>query len=119
MELREVPAWNLADDVVQGRFKECRGFLCDGILQVEKAVAQAEFRRHKCQRIACSLGGECRRTAETGIDLDDAVIIGLGIECILDIALAHDSEVTDAADGDFLKHLDLIFLERTGRSHDY
>ena len=116
MELREVPAWNLADNVVQGRFKECRGFLCDGILQVEKAVAQAEFRRHKCQRIACSLGGECRRTAETGVHLDYPVVHRIRIEGILHIALADYSDVAHNLDCQLAEIVILFVGERLRRS---
>ena len=50
MELRKIPARNLADNIVDGRLEECRRILGHGILQVEQAVPESEFRSHECQR---------------------------------------------------------------------
>ena len=56
MELAQVPARYLADNIVKRRFKESRGGLGDGVLQVEESVAESEFGGHECQRITGSLG---------------------------------------------------------------
>ena len=56
VELRKVPARNLAHYIVKGRLEERRSDLRHGILQVEQPVSQAELRRHESKRIACRLG---------------------------------------------------------------
>ena len=99
MELREVPAGNLADHVVEGRFEEGRGGLGDGVLEFEEPVAHAQLGGHESQGIAGGLAGERRRTAQAGIDLDDAIVFALGVEGVLHVALAHDADVADDLDG--------------------
>ena len=56
MELAQVPARNLADNIVKSRLEESRGGLGDGVLEVEESVAKSEFGRHECQRITGCLG---------------------------------------------------------------
>ena len=55
VEFGEVPARNLADNVVKSRLEECRSGLGDGILQVEEAITQTELGCDKGQRVACGL----------------------------------------------------------------
>ena len=59
--------------VVQHRFKACVGFLCNGIFDLIQSIAQSNLCSHLCDRISCRLGSQGRRTAHTGIYLDDAV----------------------------------------------
>ena len=95
VELGEVPAGNLADYVVQGGLEECRSGLGDGVLQLEQAVAQAELCGHEGQGITGRFRCQCRGTAQTGVDLDDAVVLGIGVEGELHVALADDAHVAD------------------------
>ena len=62
------------DATVEGRLEEGRGGLGNTVLQFEEAIAHAQFGSNESQRIACSLGCKSRRTRQTGVDLDDAIV---------------------------------------------
>ena len=115
-KLGEVPARNLANQVVELRSHVGRVGRAHFTNLVER-IAQRNLGSHKSQRIASSLGCQCRRTRQTGIHLNHAVVVGLGVEGILDVAFTHDVQMTDALDGELLQHLHLLVGERTGRSH--
>ena len=74
VELTQVPARNLTYAVVQCRFEEGRSCFSYRVLQVEQSVAQSQLSCNESQRITCSLRCQCRRTAQTGIYLDYAVV---------------------------------------------
>ena len=97
-ELAQVPARNLAHHIVKRGFEEGRSSLGHGVLQFEQAVAQSQLGRHECQRIARGLGSQRGGTAQPGVHLDDAVILGIGVEGVLHVALADDAHVADDAD---------------------
>ena len=99
VELGEVPAGYLADHIVEGGLEEGRGGLGDGVLQFEQPVAHSQLGGHESQGIARGLAGQSRRAAQAGIDLDDAIVLALGVEGILHVALAHDADVADNLDG--------------------
>ena len=94
-ELRQVPTRNLANDIVEGRFEECAGGPGDRVFQFEQSVSKCKFGGNESQWVACRLAGQCRGSRETGIDLDDAIVLRLRIEGILHVAFAHDAEMTD------------------------
>ena len=118
MELAEVPARYLADDIVEGRLEECRGLAGDGVLQVEETVAKSELGGHEGQGITGGFRRECRRAAQTGVDLDDAVIHRIGVICVLHITLADDSDVADNLDGELAQIMVVIIGEGLGGSDD-
>ncbi len=119
VEFAQIPARNLAHYVIQRRLEECRSRLGDGILKVEKTVAQAKFRRHEGKRIAGSLGGQGGRTAETGINLDHPVVHGIRIIGKLYVAFANDSDMTDNLYGKFAQIIVILVRKRLRRGdHD-
>ena len=118
MELAEVPARYLAHHVVQRGLEEGRGGLGHGVLQVEQSVAQAQLGGHKCQRIAGSFRRQSRRAAKAGIDLDDAVVLGLRVVGILHVTLAHDADVADDADGQLAQLVVVGVRERLAGGDD-
>ena len=118
VELAEVPARYLAHYVVQRGLEEGRGSLGNGVLQVEQTVAQAQLGSHEGQRIARGFRGQSRRAAEAGVDLDDAVVFGLGVVGILHVALAHDADVADDADGQLAQLVVVGVRERLAGGDD-
>ena len=118
LELGQVPPRDLAHDIVQGRFEErgCRPG--HGILQFEQAITQAQLGRHGRQRIPRRLGGQGRGTAEPRIDLDHPVILPVGAEGILDVALAHDAQMPDDVDGGLPEKMVFVVGERLRRGDD-
>lgn len=43
--------------------------------------------------------------------------MGLGVEGVLDVALAHDAQVADDLDGGVAQHVVLVVVERLAGSH--
>ena len=115
-ELRQVPARYLADEVVQ-RGSHIGGIGRAHLANLVEGVTQGNLGGHEGQGIARGLAGQCGRTAEAGVDLDDAVVIGLGVEGVLDVALAHDAQVADTPAAEGLQLLHLLLRQRTGGSH--
>ena len=116
-ELRQVPTRYLADEVVE-RGSHISAVRRTHLANLVEGVAEGNLCSHECQRIARCLTCQGGRARQAGIDFDDAIVVRLGIEGKLDVALAHDAEVTDALDGDVLQHLHLLILQRTGRRND-
>ena len=111
VELGKVPARDLADYVVQGRFKECRSCLGNGVLQVKQSVAESELCGNKSQRITRGLGGKRRRAAEPCIDFNYPVILALWVKGILPIAFAYNSYVAYYLDGQFPEQMELMVCQ--------
>jgi len=51
-ELAKVPAWDLADHIIQCRFKKSRSDPGNGIFQLVQPVSQGQLGSHKSQRIS-------------------------------------------------------------------
>ena len=117
VELGEVPARNLADNIVKGRLEEGRGLPCHGILQVKQPVSETELCGHESERIAGGLGCKGRRAAEPGIHLNHPVVHGIGIEGILDIALPDYADMAHYLYGQFPQIMVFLVGESLRRRH--
>lgn len=56
-------------------------------------------------------------SGEPGVDLDDAVFQGGRVQGVLDVALAHDAEVSNHFDGRLPQHVILLVGERLAGGH--
>ena len=82
-------------------------------------ITQCNLGGNKSERITGSFGCQCRRTGQAGVHLDYAIVVGFGVERILNVTFTHDTEVTDTLGRKFLQHLHLFVGKRAGRSnHD-
>ena len=54
-ELRQVPLGNLRNDVVQGRFKACRGGFRNRVRELRERVTESNLRSRICERITSCL----------------------------------------------------------------
>ena len=75
VELGQIPTWNLANHIVEGRLKEGARGLGHAVLQFKEPVAHTQLGGHESQGIASGLGRQGRRAAQAGIDLDDAIVL--------------------------------------------
>ena len=116
-KLSEVPAGYFANHIVELRSHIGR-VGCAHLANLVEGVAQGYLGGHEGEGIAGGLGGQCARAAQSGVDLDDAVVVGLGVEGKLYVALAHDVQMAHAADGNLLQHLHLLVGQRACGSHD-
>ena len=117
MELAEIPSRNLADHIVEGRFEECRGHFGHRVAQVEQSEAEAELGGHECQGIAGGFRSESRRAAQTGVDLDHAVVHRIGVEGILHVAFADDAYMAHDLDGEFAQIVVVLVRQGLRGSH--
>ena len=117
LELAQIPAGNLADNIVECRLEEGRSGLGYRVLEFEQTVTQTQLGSHESQRIAGSLGGQRRRTRQAGIDLDDAVVFGIRVEGVLYVTFAHNADMADNLDGELAQLVVVAVRERLRRSH--
>ena len=115
-KLREVPARNRTNQVVERR-SNVSTVRSSHFANLIESVAEGNLCSHKSKRITGCFTCESRRTGQTSVDLDDAIVVCLCVEGKLDVALAHDIQVTNALDSEFLKHLNLLVFQRTSRSY--
>ena len=66
----------------------------------------------------CCLGCQSRAPWQPCIDLDDAVLEGLWMQCILNVTLADDAEVPDHLDGRLSQHVVLLVGQSLTGSYD-
>mmetsp|Transcript_33629 Transcript_33629/g.83769 ORF Transcript_33629/g.83769 Transcript_33629/m.83769 type:complete len:577 (-) Transcript_33629:2098-3828(-) len=118
LELVEVPARHLGDDVVEGGLEAGRCRLGHRVGQLGQQHAQRELGGHGGERVARGLGGEGGRAGQARVHLDDAVVGRVGVERVLDVALAHDAQVAHHVDGGGAQHVVLRVRERL-RGCDY
>ncbi len=112
-ELGKVPAWYLADNIIN-RWRLV------SIWYLVEAVPKTDLGCNKCQRITCSLGCKSRRTAQTSIDLDYAIIhITVRTECKLNVALSDNTQVTDNINRKLMQIIQLLAGKCLGRRDHY
>jgi len=99
VEFFQIPARDLDHHIVDRGLKARLGDARDRVWQIDEAVAESQLGRHRGQGIAGRLGGESRTARKPCVDFDDPVILGKGVEGILDIAFADDAEMAHGADG--------------------
>jgi hypothetical protein len=117
-ELLQVPTRDLDDEVVEGRLEACRGVLGNRVLDLVEGDVETELRGGVGERVTGGLRGEGGRTGETGVDLDDAVLLRVGVERVLDVALSDDTEMTDDVDGGSTEHVVVGVGEGLGGGDD-
>ena len=108
----------LHDAVVERRLKAGIRLSRNGILNLIERVAQRDLCRNLGDRIPCRLGGKRRRTAHTGIYLDDAVLKACGMQCELHVTAARDLQLTDDIQCRASEHLVFLIAQRLRRCHD-
>ena len=96
-KLGQVPTGNLAYHIV-----ELRSYVCrvggSHLTNLVEGITKGNLCSNKSERITCCLGSKGGRTRQTGVHLDDAVVVGLGIKGKLDVALTHDFEMAHTVD---------------------
>jgi hypothetical protein len=97
-EFLEVPAGYLDDEVVERRLEARARVLRDRVLDLVERNVETELGGRVRERVTGRLGGEGRRTRETRVDLDDAVLLRVRVEGVLDVALSDDAEVPNDVD---------------------
>ena len=118
LELAQVPARYLADDIVERRLEAGRRALGHVVLQLVQTVAEAELRGYERERVAGGLGRQRRRAAQTRVDLDHAVVLRVRVEGVLHVALADHADVADDLDRQLAQLVVLGVRQRLRRGDD-
>ena len=88
------------------------------VLELEEAVAHTQLSGNKSQWIAGGFGCQCRRTAQTRIDFNHAIILAHWVEGVLNITFAHDADVTDYLDRERTQFVILAVGKRLRRGYN-
>lgn len=64
-------------------------------------------------------GSQSGASGEPGVNLNDAVLQGLRVQGILDVAFAYNAKVTDHFDGGLPEHVILLVGQRLAGCHYY
>ena len=117
-KLSQVPTGNFTNQVIQLR-SLVSGIRSTHFADLVERIAQCNLGGNESERITGGFGRQCGGTGQTGVHLDYAIVVGLGVERILDVTFAHDAEVTDTFGRKFLQHFHLFVGKRAGWSnHD-
>ena len=96
-KLGQVPTGNLAYHIVELRSHVCR-VGGSHLTNLVEGITKGNLCSNKSERITCCLGSKGGRTRQTGVYLDDTIVISNCIEGKLDIALTHYLKVAHATD---------------------
>ena len=118
LELAQIPAGNLSDNVVQTGLEVGGGGLGNGVGELGKSVSQTNLSRGVSKRVTGGLGSQSRRTRKTSVDLDDTVVKSIGLQSVLDIALANDAQVTDNLNSSSAEHVVLLIRQSLTRGNN-
>lgn len=99
LELGQIPSGLLDNDVVKRGLKVGSSGLGDRIGERREGVPETNLGRSVSKRVTSGLGGKSRRSGETGVDLDNAVVQAIRLQGVLDVALSDNAKVTDNLDG--------------------
>ena len=117
-KLAQVPARDLGHNIVQARLKARTRLARDIVAQLVQRDVEAKLRCDKRQRVAGRLARERRRATQTRIHLDNAVLAAVGVQCVLDVALAHDAQVADHIHRGRAQHVVVLITKRLAWRHD-
>ena len=106
-ELVKGETGEFGNHIVQLRLKCGSGV---GNLNLVQSHANSDFGGDFCNGIAGCLGCQSRRPGNSGIDLDQIVLRGMGIQSELYIAAALDFKLTDQLDGRIVEHFQIMVI---------
>ena len=92
-ELAQVPSGDLDDAVVEAGLETRGGAAGDRVLELGEGLSERELGGDVGERVPGGLGGQSRRPRQPRVDLDDVVLLRVGAEGVLHVALAHDAQV--------------------------
>ena len=105
---------DLGQILVQGRLEAGGGV---GQLDLVQVHPHGDFRGHPGDGVAAGLAGQGRGPGHPGVDLDDVVLEGLGVQGELDVAPALDLQGPDEAQGAVPEEVVLLVGEGLAGGH--
>ena len=107
---------HFGDNVIQRRLEGRAGVGKTNFIQRH---ANADLRGDPGNRVAGSFGGKCGGTGHSGVDLDEVILEGFGVQRELDVAAALNFQRADQAQGGIPEHVILFVCQRLRRAdHD-
>ena len=111
-EFIERESRKLCNDVVESRLERSVGVRDLDILE---SHTDSDLCGYACDGIAARLGSECTRAGNAGVNLDEVVLAGMGIERELNVTAAFDLKLTDDFDCGIVEHLKVMVVKRHDR----
>ena len=108
-------ARHLGDHIVQRRFKGRRSV---GNLNLIQRHAHADLCRNTGNGITARLGRQRRRTGNTGVDLNQVILEGMGVKSKLNIASALDLQRANDLQRTVAEHMIFLIGERLRGTND-
>ena len=113
-ELVEGEPGHLGDYIVQRRLKGSAGV---GQADLVQSHSHADFCRNPGDGITAGFGGQGRGAGYSGVDFDEVILEGFGIQCKLDIAATLNSQRANQLQGGVAEHLVFLVCQRLGGTH--
>ena len=110
-ELVKGEAGHFGDHIVKGRLKSGGG-VGDGDLV--QGHAHADLGGHSGDGVAAGLGGQSGGAGDAGVDLNQIVLEGVGVQSELDVAAALDLQRPDDPQGAVPQHVVFLVGQRLG-----
>ena len=104
--------------VVQHGLKACIGFSGNGILDLIQRITESDLRCYLCDGVSGSLTCQCRRTADTGVYLDYAVLKAFRMKGELHVTASGDLQLGNDVQGRGTEHL-IFFISQCLRGSNY
>ncbi|KAF3384345.1 hypothetical protein F1880_003105 [Penicillium rolfsii] len=117
-ELLQIPARDLDHTVIKRGLKAGASRLGDRVLDLVQGDTQTQLSGNEGKRVTGSLGGQGRRTRQTGVDLDNAVLLGEGVQGVLNVTFTDNTKVANDIDSRRPQHVVILIRESLGRSND-
>ena len=118
-ELIKGPLRILDHDVVQRRLKAGAGLAGDIIGDLVQRIADGDLGGHLGNGVTGGLGGQSGGAGHTGVDLDDRVIVAVGLQGKLAVAAALNAQLGDDIQRGGAQHLVLVIGQGLGGSHNH
>ncbi|GKT92902.1 LOW QUALITY PROTEIN: hypothetical protein Ct61P_10752 [Colletotrichum tofieldiae] len=117
-KLLQVPTGHLDDNVVERGLEAGASRLGDAVGNVLEGDAETELGSDEGQGVSGGLGSKGRGSRQSGVDLDNAVLPGKGVQGILDVALSDNTQVADDVDSRGTKHVVVFVGQGLRRSNN-
>ena len=112
------PSWEFAYHIVDGWFEASLGISCNGIGDFVQVHTESNLRCHFRNRVTGGFGSQGRRTADTRVDFDDVVLVGLGVQAVLYVTSPFNLKVANDVQRSGTEHLVLSVGQGLGRCYD-
>ncbi|KAH3666829.1 hypothetical protein OGAPHI_003278 [Ogataea philodendri] len=116
-ELLQIPSWDLDHTVVQRWLETSTCDLGNGVLDLVQWDVQTKLGSSVSKRVTSSLRSQSRRSGQSGIDLNNAVFLGMWVQSVLNVTLTNNTQMSNHIDSSSSQHVVIFVGKSLGRSN--